>query len=88
MASYLGLEEAYLVIVGSGSPSVSHVSFEVAVTSAPVSILNVTVLPFLNRSVFHTPLLSSDTVSRNADSVELSSSSTSDKFLFVQTALK
>ena len=57
-------------------------------TSALVSILNVTLLPFMNRSVFHTPLSSSDTVSRNAEPVELSSSSVSDKFLFLQTALK
>ena len=55
-------------------------------TSAPVSVLKVTFLSFMNRSVFHTLLSSSDIVSRNAESVELSSSTT-DKFLFLQTAL-
>ena len=37
----------------SGSSRVSHVSFDIAVTSAPVYILNVIVLPF-TRSKFHT----------------------------------
>ena len=69
----------------SGSPRVSYVSFEIVMTSAYLKYdLFAT---HKQVSIFHNIRSSYDILSRNAESVELSFLTT-DKFLFLKTALK